>query len=519
MAQDPLRRRLAFAAVVATGVGCEALATQPLGWSTLDLAVGLGAAIGGLLVWPQAPRAGAVSLVLGLVWFCGTLSGADWGLLAAAGNATLLAYRGPLLQLLLQVPDESRDRRALRALVASAWVAAVLPFSIASPVTAGLAVVVAAVLVRRAQAAPADSRGAARAAAAASVVLAAIWAVASARLTAGSVLLVVADLAVLAAVGVALAAASGFWVRGAERALVIELGPSSRPGLPLTTRIARALADPDLEIRYALPGLGWVDERGRGVPELGEQERLTRVAAPDGGEVVLVHGALATGDSRLANAAAAAAALSLDAARLEAEVRARAHEVDGSRLRLMSAADEERRDLATRLSERVLVRLRGVDRLLAHPSGARRAERDELAAAVAELVALGRGLYPPALARADLAGALRELAQRSPVQTTVEVDGDSSALPEAHRAAVWFVCSEALTNVARHSSASSAEVRLRVAGDGLGLEVEDDGRGGAAPARGLLGLADRIEALGGRLSLSSPAGGPTVLRVDLPRGV
>jgi hypothetical protein len=115
---------------------------------------------------------------------------------------------------------------------------------------------------------------------------------------------------------------------------------------------AAALADPALELRYALPGVGWVDERGRPTPAPeGEGGEITRAVVPGGGEVALVHGAAGAGDARLAEAAAAAAALALDSTRLEAAVQARAAEVRASRRRLLTAADAERRVLEAQLSE------------------------------------------------------------------------------------------------------------------------------------------------------------------------
>jgi signal transduction histidine kinase len=86
------------------------------------------------------------------------------------------------------------------------------------------------------------------------------------------------------------------------------------------------------------------------------------------------------------------------------------------------------------------------------------------------------------------------------------------------QAATWFVCSEALANVARHSGASSARVEVALRGGELRVEVRDDGRGGAALERGLRGLEDRVEALGGAFWLESPRGGPTTVGAALPLG-
>ena len=147
---------------------------------------------------------------------------------------------------------------------------------------------------------------------------------------------------------------------------------------------------------------------------------------------------------------------------------------------------------------------------------AREAQRRELWAAVEELVALGRGLYPPALARTDLPAALREVAARLSVPVELDVRGEPDELRESHRAAVWFVCSEALTNIVRHANATRVAIRLNAGVGETEIEVTDDRVGGASLERGLRGLADRVEALGGSFTLSSPRGGPTVVRAVLP---
>ena len=501
-----------MALVAGFGLGCELAAHSTFWWALLDLTVGCGAAAGAVRL---SGPARVLTLAFAVLWFGGTLDEAGSGLLGGVGSVLLLAYRGPLLQLLLDVGSPGRSTRFSIGLVIAGWVAALLPFAVASPTTSVLAATAAVLLLRRARVASSDARNAVLAAATATLALALVWGVAAAGVGPGRVLLGFGDVTVGVAIAIALAAASGFWTRGAERALVIELGATRRPGLPLTTRLARALADPELEVRYLVPDVGWVNERGDDVaPPVGDR-RWTRVAAPGGGEVVLVHGSDVTADSRLARAAAAAAGLSLESTRLDAEVRARARDVDESRRRLLHAVDDERRALEQRLSDRVLVRLRRVDRLLS--GRGREPERHELWTALEELIALGRGLYPPSLLQTDLAGALREIATRAGLPVSLEIDGDPEALPEAERAAMWFVCSEALANISRHAAASAVRVHLRVSGDQTELEVEDDGCGGATLERGLRGLADRVEALGGRFALSSPPGGPTIVRAILVR--
>ncbi|MFE7524537.1 sensor domain-containing protein [Kitasatospora sp. NPDC057542] len=146
--------------------------------------------------------------------------------------------------------------------------------------------------------------------------------------------------------------------------------------------------------------------------------------------------------------------------------------------------------------------------------------------ALESLRALVRGIHPPLLADRGLAEAVRSLADRCAVPTRVGLDtpgasaGPPPRAPAAAEAAAYFVVSEALTNVARHSGARSALVRLRVTADAIAVRVEDDGRGGAAEGAGsgLPGLRRRVAAFDGTTRLSSPPGGPTVLEVEIPCG-
>ena len=128
-----------------------------------------------------------------------------------------------------------------------------------------------------------------------------------------------------------------------------------------------------------------------------------------------------------------------------------------------------------------------------------------------------RGVHPPVLTDRGLDAALSALAARSPVPVDIEVD--TGVRPDATiEAMAYFVVSEALTNVAKHSGAHRASVVIRRAGSRLRIVVRDDGMGGADPGKGsgLAGIADRIAGVDGRLSLDSPPGGPTVLTVELP---
>jgi signal transduction histidine kinase len=141
--------------------------------------------------------------------------------------------------------------------------------------------------------------------------------------------------------------------------------------------------------------------------------------------------------------------------------------------------------------------------------------------ALVELRDVVRGIYPPILTERGLDGAVNALAVRCPVPCTVVVDGLTRA-PAAVESTAYFVVAEALTNVAKHSGAEHAEVRLTsdLEEAMLVLEITDDGHGGADEdgGTGLTGMRRRVEAFDGRLTVSSPAGGPTVLTAELPCG-
>jgi signal transduction histidine kinase len=130
---------------------------------------------------------------------------------------------------------------------------------------------------------------------------------------------------------------------------------------------------------------------------------------------------------------------------------------------------------------------------------------------------IARGIHPAALADGGLRPALKALGRRSavPVRLDVGVDG---RLPEPIELAAYYVVSEALTNTAKHAAATVIDVQVETSAGGLHVRIRDDGRGGAVLTRGtgLLGLMDRVEALGGRLTLHSPPGAGTSMQIALP---
>ncbi|WP_246113458.1 sensor histidine kinase [Streptomyces montanus] len=152
--------------------------------------------------------------------------------------------------------------------------------------------------------------------------------------------------------------------------------------------------------------------------------------------------------------------------------------------------------------------------------------QDQAEEALTELRHVVRGIHPPILTDRGLAGAVRALAASSGLDVTVRVDGledgdraeNAPRAPAAVEAAAYFVVAESLTNAAKDSGSDRAEVQLARTTTGLRVLVRDEGRGGAdeAGGSGLLGMRRRIAALDGTLLVTSPAGGPTVIEVELP---
>ncbi|MFE4334572.1 sensor histidine kinase [Streptomyces sp. NPDC056831] len=202
-------------------------------------------------------------------------------------------------------------------------------------------------------------------------------------------------------------------------------------------------------------------------------------------------------------------------------------EVHASRVRLIDSFDAERvrieRDLHDGAQQRLvsLGMTLGMMRLDI-PEGAPLAAQlteaeNQLSAIHQELRSLIRGLNPPVLADHGLVAAVEDHASRFPVPVTVDLRLPGR-LPRQLETNVYYLINEAMTNIARHSGARSAKVHGRYHSDMLVLEIADDGHGGADPAAGtgLTGLADRLIALDGRIRVSSPTGGPTLLHVEIP---
>jgi signal transduction histidine kinase/PAS domain-containing protein len=202
-------------------------------------------------------------------------------------------------------------------------------------------------------------------------------------------------------------------------------------------------------------------------------------------------------------------------------------ELAASRARIVTAADETRRRIERDLHDGVQQRLVSIGLELRAVEAAVPAD-DELraqlakaesglAGALEDLVEISRGIHPAILAEGGLAHALQTLARRSAVPVELEVRAEKR-MPAPVEVAAYYVVSEALTNTAKHSGASEAHVAVEASDDVVELSIRDDGSGGADPTRGsgLIGLTDRVDALGGTIEVTSPVGEGTTLLVTLP---
>ncbi len=312
--------------------------------------------------------------------------------------------------------------------------------------------------------------------------------------------------------------------------LLVQLRANPTPDL--RELLAQALRDPTLSLIYWLPQYGsWADQDGNpaALPKPDSGRRVTLVKQNGEQVAALVYDAGLGEEPELVQAVSAAAGIALENGRLEAELRARLQELQGSRTRVVEAQQNERRRLERNLhdgAQQRLVALALELGLLAERANSDAATqtrlknaRSEVAQSLTELRDIARGLHPAVVSGHGLAVALESLAAASPLDVHLKTDG-LPRLAEPLEVAAYYVVSEALTNAAKHAQASSVLLEVGVSDDTLIVEIVDDGIGGADSERGtgLRGLADRIEALNGRLRIWSAPGHGTRVRAELPCG-
>ena len=538
----PSRRamRVLWPAGFLLGLAAEwlALPGQSLLAAGGDLAAGLALIVCGLAAWSGRPesRVGVLLTLTGVAWFLGTFARSDIAAVAAVGAAVLAVHRGLLFHAIVTYPrGRLSGGRLIAAVVVLGYAYAVIvpvaQDNLATIIMVFLVLAAAGAEYARAAGPERQARLTAVAAAAAIAVPLGVGSVVpllGSDTNAGRVLWGYEAALVLIAVGFAADLRYGRRSQAAVTKLVVDLGQPGESGT-LTARLARALGDPGLVMAYWVPEAdGYFDEAGNPVvlpgPETGRavtviERRGERVAA-------LVHDAGLLEEPGLVDGVAAAAAIAVSNVRLRADVRRQVTELEASRRRLVAARDAQRQDLQQELADGVAQRLRLVRELLAaarragvpaasEPGGLRDVLR-ELDLADAELQELAAGIHPALLTEQGLGLALSSLGERSPVPVRLSVLPER--LPAFLEAAVYFTCSEALANVAKHAHASDVTIEVARGDRMLRVVVADDGAGRADLARGsgLQGLKDRAEALGGRLTMTSPAGAGTTIQVLIP---
>lgn len=296
--------------------------------------------------------------------------------------------------------------------------------------------------------------------------------------------------------------------------------------------LARALRDPSLRLLYWLPEFGaYADVEGHEVapPGPGDARSLTPILHDGARVAAIVHDPDVAEERELLAAVAAAAGIALENTRLQVELRARLEELRGSRARIVEVAQEERKRLERNLHDGAQQRLVALSMELGRlesrlgddaPERADLARaRGEIASSLTELRQVARGLHPAVVSSHGLEIALEQLAATAPVPVDLRIRVEPR-LPEPLEVAAYYLVSEGLANIGKHAQASSVRVEVVRHGDEVLIEVSDDGIGGADTEKGsgLRGLADRVEALGGRLRVWSPAGGGTRVSAEIPCG-
>jgi len=518
------RALLAVPAAIALGLVAETGWPRGIdpGVVVADLATGWVLIACGLLIWGTRRTSIAMLLVLtGVTWFAGTLL-----------PATAFLHRGALVHVLAAYPSGTvRDAR-LRATVATAWVvSAIADVSRLDVVGVLFGGVVIALAVRNMLA---IRRPLLRSTALSGLVAVALGleviGTNAARLAGESI----ADWA-LFAYEIALAAiatsivAEIFWrasATGVLTRIVVDLGGPAEAGT-LRDRLARAVGDPSLLLGYAVDSVAdaWVDDTGTPIdlPAETPDRSVTPIAVGGRDLGFVAHDPAFLADPRVMASIAAAVGLAISNSATQTEVRRRVAEVDASRDRLVHAGDAQGRQLESALDTGAVARLGRAEAALQAAALLRPDDRQlsdvlrDLGSTRERLREFARGVYPGVLRSGGLAPAIADLAGRSPIPVAT-VLGTQRRFDPAAESTLYFVCAEALVNAAKHANAEHVRIELTDRGDGPGVTVVDDGIGGAdvAGGSGLRGLVDRVEALGGEISIESRPGHGTALVARVP---
>ncbi|QGF22819.1 sensor histidine kinase [Raineyella fluvialis] len=322
----------------------------------------------------------------------------------------------------------------------------------------------------------------------------------------------------------------GFARTGELEELGTWLGASDGTRPALTLALSRALGDPSLTLTFWVTRQRiFVDDHGVPVvPGSGPDRGLVLIELEGRTVGAIDYDCQLIADPDLVRTAGQVIAIAVDRERLTAELRESHSALQRSRERLVDAEDRERRRIAQDLHDGLqmqLVLLALEAQQLANAAGTDTASRSRatelrrrIDAAAADLRRTVAAVMPAALIEHGLAAAVEDLADRMPIPTALELRIDEIPPSSALESTAYFVTAEALTNAVKHAQASSASVRLTSNDGWLRIEVCDDGVGGANPGhgRGLRGMTDRIDVLGGHLRIASEPGHGTRIEAALP---
>ncbi len=477
----------------------------------------------GAVAWSRRPRSwvGLLMVAAAVCWFLGSL-------LAVA----VFLHRGPMVHLHISYPTGRVRRPVAIATVIIAYVAALFEAVAGNAwITLGLALLVAVAALDVYVRTSGRARKAGGPALAAALTFAGVLALSSANVIldwgADRAVLFTYNLAVCAvAVALTTDLLWGRWSEATVADLVTQLGGRGDTS-GLRGELQRALGDPTLTLGYWLPEQRrYVDDDGLPLDLRDDPRAVTAIEESGQPLAVLVHDPSVLDDNKLVDGVTAALRLAVVNSVMRAQAQARVSELAASRRRVVEAADDQRRALSAELARGPQRQLTEIASLIRSAEvGIGESCRPDLAIALSEvrgaqheLHELVQGIRPSALESGGLAAALPALLTRAPIAVDLQVT--QRRMPPAIEAAIYFVCAEGLANIAKHADAQCASVDVWLADGVVVISVQDDGIGGAEPAgSGLRGLADRVAALGGHLSVGDEAGGGTRLVARIPLAV
>jgi signal transduction histidine kinase len=499
-----------------------------------DLVVGFGWLVYALMVITRdaTPRVGQLMLFFSGTWFIGNFAALESGELAGLAAQATYLHRGVLVHLLLTFPGGRLDGRLVKVLVVAGYGVSWLPMLARSAsVTIALACLVTGAAGWRVRKSFGQARVPRVTAFAAAllmttslVVLAAIRLSAVASVDDGVLLAYQVVLLVIGAILTTAALRIGAF-GGDVTDLVVDLADG--PPFAMAAALGEAVGDPSVRIGYWSPERElFLDSAGSVFAVDALPGRIVSVVrSREGPLMALDHDAAITLSAGVSSSLEQAASLMVANARLHAELRERARELEAARRRLVDTEIFERRRLEEQLRSGAGRRLETLNQILlaagrvSGPNVATELEAalKQLDRSVADVSRLSRGLYPSTLTVGGLPAALGQLSDQVPVRIQMDLAGE---VPEHLRELVYFVCAEALANVVKHARARSARISVFCREGLMHVEVTDDGVGPPSPERvagsGLRGLADRVGAYGGAFRVAPAPSGGTRVAVEVP---